>query len=114
MKKFFTLMVAAFAAVCSFAQSRTTLWEGEQIMDATWPNIGVELSNLVALSQGVKRFILQRFQCRDKGRNVHRTMIANTLLHLLPVNDIPFYEHRMYLILTAFVLQGRAMLQIID
>lgn len=45
MKKFFTLMVATFAAVCSFAQSRTTLWEGEQIMDATWPNIGVELTN---------------------------------------------------------------------
>ncbi|CUQ64758.1 Uncharacterised protein [Segatella copri] len=41
-------------------------------------------------------------------------MIANTLFHFLPVNDILFHEHRMYLILTAFVLQGRAMLQIID
>ena len=45
-------MVAAFAAVCSFAQSRTTLWEGEQIMDATWPNIGVELSNLATAKAG--------------------------------------------------------------
>lgn len=52
MKKFFTLMVAAFAAVCSFAQSRTTLWEGEQILDATWPNVGVELSNLVTAKAG--------------------------------------------------------------
>lgn len=52
MNKFFTLMVAAFAAVCSFAQSRTTLWEGEQIMDATWPNIGVELSNLATAKAG--------------------------------------------------------------
>lgn len=52
MKKFFTLMVAAFAAVCSFAQSRTTLWEGEQILDATWPNVGVELSNLATAKAG--------------------------------------------------------------
>lgn len=52
MKKFFTLMVAAFAAVCSFAQSRTTLWEGEQIMDAKWPNVGVELSNLATAKDG--------------------------------------------------------------
>lgn len=52
MKKFFTLMVATFAAVCSFAQSRTTLWEGEQIMDATWPNIGVELTNLATAKAG--------------------------------------------------------------
>lgn len=52
MKKFFTLMVAAFAAVCSFAQSRTTLWEGEQIMDAKWPNVGVELSNLATAKAG--------------------------------------------------------------
>lgn len=52
MKKFFTLMVATFAAVCSFAQSRTTLWEGEQIMDATWPNVGVELTNLATAKAG--------------------------------------------------------------
>lgn len=52
MKKFFTLMVAAFAAVCSFAQSRTTLWEGEQILDAPWPNVGVELSNLATAKAG--------------------------------------------------------------
>lgn len=52
MKKFFTLMVAAFAAVCSFAQSRTTLWEGEQIMDAKWPKVGVELSNLATAKAG--------------------------------------------------------------
>lgn len=52
MKKFFTLMVAAFAAVCSFAQSRTTLWEGEQILDATWPNFGVEMSNLATAKAG--------------------------------------------------------------
>ena len=70
--------------------------------------------HLVAVSQGIKRFILQRFQCRDKGGNIHRTMIANTFLHLLLVNDIPLHKHRMYLILTAFVLEGRAMLQIID
>ena len=52
MKKFFTLMAATFAAVCSFAQSRTTLWEGEQIMDATWPNVGVELTNLATAKAG--------------------------------------------------------------
>lgn len=52
MKKIFTLMVAAFAAVSAFAQSRTTLWEGEQVMDATWPNVGVELSNLSTAKAG--------------------------------------------------------------
>ncbi len=52
MKKIFTLMVAALAAVSAFAQSRTTLWEGEQVMDATWPNVGVELSNLATAKAG--------------------------------------------------------------
>lgn len=52
MKKFFTIMVAAFAAVSAFAQSRTTLWEGEQTMDGTWPNVGVELSNLATAKAG--------------------------------------------------------------
>ena len=52
MKKIFTLMVAAVAAVSAFAQSRTTLWEGEQVMDATWPNVGVELSNLATAKAG--------------------------------------------------------------
>lgn len=52
MKKIFTLMVAAVAAVSAFAQSRTTLWEGEQVMDATWPNVGVEVSNLATAKAG--------------------------------------------------------------
>lgn len=52
MKKFFTIMVAAFAAVSAFAQSRTTLWEGEQVMDGSWPNVGVELSNLATAKAG--------------------------------------------------------------
>ena len=52
MKKFFTLMVAAVAAVSAFSQSRTTLWEGEQVMDATWPNVGVELCNLATAKAG--------------------------------------------------------------
>lgn len=52
MKKIFTLMVAAVAAVSAFAQSRTTLWEGEQVMDATWSNVGVELSNLATAKAG--------------------------------------------------------------
>jgi uncharacterized protein YycO len=52
MKKFFTIMVAAFAAVSAFAQSRTTLWEGEQVMDGSWPSVGVELSNLATAKAG--------------------------------------------------------------
>ena len=52
MKKFFTIMVAAFAAVSAFAQSRTTLWEGEQVMDGSWPSVGVELSNLATAKVG--------------------------------------------------------------
>lgn len=52
MKKFFTIMVAAFAAVSAFAQNRTTLWEGEQVMDGSWPNVGVELSNLATAKAG--------------------------------------------------------------
>ena len=52
MEKFFTIMVAAFAAVSAFAQSRTTLWEGEQVMDGSWPNVGVELSNLATAKAG--------------------------------------------------------------
>ena len=70
--------------------------------------------HLVAVSQGIKRFILQRFQGSYKGRNIHRTMIANMLLHLLLVNGVSLHKHRMNLILTTFVLEGRAMLQIID
>ena len=52
MKKLFTLVFAAFAAVSVFAQSRTTLWEGEQIMDAGWPNVEVSLSNLATAKAG--------------------------------------------------------------
>lgn len=52
MKKFFTIMVAAFAAVSAFAQSRTILWEGEQVMDGSWPSVGVELSNLATAKAG--------------------------------------------------------------
>lgn len=52
MKKLFTLVFAAFAAVSVFAQSRTTLWEGEQTMDAGWPNVEVSLSNLTTAKAG--------------------------------------------------------------
>lgn len=52
MKKLFTLVCAAFAAVSVFAQSRTTLWEGEKPMDASWPNVGVSLSNLATAKAG--------------------------------------------------------------
>lgn len=52
MKKLFTLVFAAFAAVSVFAQSRTTLWEGEQTMDAKWPNVEVSLSNLTTAKAG--------------------------------------------------------------
>lgn len=52
MKKLFTLVFAAFAAVSVFAQSRTTLWEGEQTMDARWPNVEVSLSNLTTAKAG--------------------------------------------------------------
>lgn len=52
MKKLFTLVCAAFAAVSVFAQSRTTLWEGEKPMDASWPNVEVSLSNLATAKAG--------------------------------------------------------------
>ena len=52
MKKLFTLVFAAFAAVSVFAQSRTTLWEGEQNMDDGWPNVEVSLSNLTTAKAG--------------------------------------------------------------
>ena len=52
MKKLFTLVCAAFAAVSVFAQSRTTLWEGEKTLDASWPNVEVSLSNLATAKAG--------------------------------------------------------------
>lgn len=52
MKKLFTLVFAAFAAVSVFAQSRTTLWEGEKTLDASWPNVEVSLSNLATAKAG--------------------------------------------------------------
>lgn len=52
MKKLFTLVFAAFFAVSAFAQSRTTLWEGELVMDGSWPSVGVELSNLATAKAG--------------------------------------------------------------
>lgn len=54
MKKLFTLVFAAFTAVSVFAQSRTTLWEGEKTMDGSWPNVEVSLSNLATAKAGDK------------------------------------------------------------
>ncbi len=44
MKKLFTLMVMALVAMGANAQSRKTLWEGEQTMDNAWPSIEIEAS----------------------------------------------------------------------
>ena len=86
------------------------------VFDGSWqPLSSVKHGRLVAIRQVRKRFILQRFQCGDKGRNVHRTMIANTLFSIFSLSTISCFTNiGCYLILTAFVLQGRAMLQIID
>ena len=52
MKKLFTLIAVALIAMSASAQTRTTLWEGEQIMDNSWPNVQVKASEFVMASVG--------------------------------------------------------------
>lgn len=46
MKKIFTLFILAATALTVSAQTRTTLWEGEQTMDSSWPSARFSASQL--------------------------------------------------------------------
>jgi len=52
MKKLFTLIAAALLSVGANAASRTTLWEGEQTMDATWPSVQIAASAFSTAKSG--------------------------------------------------------------
>lgn len=54
MKKIFTLIAALVCAVCINAQSRTTLWEGSQTMDSSWPSIKIPASSFATAKAGDK------------------------------------------------------------
>lgn len=54
MKKIFTLIAALVCAVCVNAQSRTTLWEGSQTMDSSWPSIPIPASSFATAKAGDK------------------------------------------------------------
>lgn len=52
MKKLFTLVMMALVAVGVNAQTRTTVWEGEQAMDSSWPYVAVKVADLGAVKKG--------------------------------------------------------------
>lgn len=54
MKKFFTLFACALCAVLVNAQTRTTLWEGSQTFDASWPKISIPSSSFASAKVGDK------------------------------------------------------------
>lgn len=52
MKKFLLSLVAVAMAFVANAGSRTTLWEGEQAMDASWPYIGFPATEVAHANVG--------------------------------------------------------------
>ena len=47
-------MVAIMTAASMNAQTRTTIWEGEKTMDASWPGIGIATTQFATASAGDK------------------------------------------------------------
>ena len=52
MKKFLLSILSVLVATTSFAASRTTLWEGEQTFDSSWPSVQISTSDLSGLQAG--------------------------------------------------------------
>ena len=52
MKKLFTFIAMALMAVSASAQTRTTIWQGEQEMGSTWPSIPIAKSEFATAAAG--------------------------------------------------------------